>query len=481
MRTGAGPAVATRDLRMKYGPREVLQRPGSRTSAAARSSPCSARTAPARPPPSRSWRASAAAPPARSPCSAPTLTAATRRGGPGWASCSSPGATTGTGGCASCSSYLGRFYGPYGTPGRPRPRDVDDLLATVGLTAEAGARVGALSGGQRRRLDVAVGLVGRPDLLFLDEPTTGFDPQARQDFHDLIRSTVAGEEMAVLLTTHDLAEAEKLADRIVILAGGRIVAEGTAAELATQVAVDGEVRYRRGGVAHRDRVPDPTAHVRGAVRPRGPRRGARQRPGRARADAGGLLPGPGASGVRTGGARMSIPVPLRCVPVWCAPGSSSAPRSTNAGELLGWLWLPIVALGVMFVLRGTPVPGTTFSLGAQAVPGVLGFNVVFTGLLGLAMALTMDREDGTLLRAKATPNGMVGYLVGADAGRRRHWWWRRCCWCWCRPRSCSTGWSCGVRARGSPSPGCSRSGWPRPCRSARCSARRSRTRGRWAW
>jgi ABC-2 type transport system ATP-binding protein len=159
-------------------------------------------------------------------------------------------------------SYLGRFYGPYGTPGRPRPHDVDDLLATVGLTAEAGARVGALSGGQRRRLDVAVGLVGRPDLLFLDEPTTGFDPQARQDFHDLVRTTVAGEEMAVLLTTHDLAEAEKLADRIVILAGGRIVADGTAAELATQVAVDGEVRYRRGGVAHRDRVPDPTAHVR---------------------------------------------------------------------------------------------------------------------------------------------------------------------------------------------------------------------------
>jgi len=86
---------------------------------------------------------------------------------------------------------------------------------------------------------------------------------------------------------------------------------------------------------------------------------------------------------------------------------------TNFGELLGWLWLPIVALAVMFVLRDTPVPGTTFSLGAQAVPGVLGMNVVFSGLMGLAMALTMDREDGTLLRAKATPNGMIGYLVGA--------------------------------------------------------------------
>jgi ABC-2 type transport system permease protein len=90
---------------------------------------------------------------------------------------------------------------------------------------------------------------------------------------------------------------------------------------------------------------------------------------------------------------------------------------TNVGELLGWLWLPIVALVVMFVLRDTTVPGTTFSLGAQSVPGILGINVVFTGLLGLAAALTMDREDGTLLRAKATPNGMVGYLVGASLGK----------------------------------------------------------------
>ncbi|MGI5128640.1 ABC transporter permease [Pseudonocardia sp. CA-107938] len=86
---------------------------------------------------------------------------------------------------------------------------------------------------------------------------------------------------------------------------------------------------------------------------------------------------------------------------------------TSVGELLGWLWLPLVALAVMFALRDTPVPGTTFSLGAQAVPGVLAMNSVFSGLVGLAVALTMDREDGTLLRAKATPNGMVGYLVGA--------------------------------------------------------------------
>lgn len=90
---------------------------------------------------------------------------------------------------------------------------------------------------------------------------------------------------------------------------------------------------------------------------------------------------------------------------------------TSFGELLGWLWLPIVALAVMFVLRDTPVPGTSFSLGSQAVPGVLAMNSVFSGLFGLAVALTMDREDGTLLRAKATPNGMIGYLVGAISAK----------------------------------------------------------------
>ncbi|WP_073458592.1 ABC transporter ATP-binding protein [Pseudonocardia thermophila] len=158
--------------------------------------------------------------------------------------------------------HLGSFYAPYGSAARPRPCAVDDLLAVVGLADVADRRIGTLSGGQRRRLDVAVGLVGRPDLLFLDEPTTGFDPQARLEFHELVRTTVAGEDTAVLLTTHDLAEAEKLADRIVVLAGGRIVADGTATELAAQVVGDGEVRWCRGGAEHRARVSDPTAFVR---------------------------------------------------------------------------------------------------------------------------------------------------------------------------------------------------------------------------
>ncbi|GAA0247531.1 ABC transporter permease [Saccharothrix mutabilis subsp. mutabilis] len=85
---------------------------------------------------------------------------------------------------------------------------------------------------------------------------------------------------------------------------------------------------------------------------------------------------------------------------------------TSVAELLAWLWIPLAALTVMYFIGDDPVPGTGVTLGAQAIPGILGMNVVFTALLGLAMALTADREDGTLLRAKATPHGMSAYLVG---------------------------------------------------------------------
>jgi ABC-2 type transport system ATP-binding protein len=106
------------------------------------------------------------------------------------------------------------------------PAPVDDVIERVGLTAKAGARVKSLSGGQRRRLDVALGVVGRPELVFLDEPTTGFDPEARRQFWELIRD-LARTGTTILLTTHYLDEAEALADRVAVIAGGRIVAEGT--------------------------------------------------------------------------------------------------------------------------------------------------------------------------------------------------------------------------------------------------------------
>ncbi|SFT35287.1 ABC-2 type transport system ATP-binding protein [Geodermatophilus amargosae] len=159
-------------------------------------------------------------------------------------------------------TQLGGYYEPYSTPQRPRPYPVEDLLETVGLTDAADRRIVTLSGGMRRRLDVAVGIIGRPDLLFLDEPTAGFDPQARRDFHDLVHRLSDLEGTSILLTTHDLAEAERLADRILILAGGRIVADGSADELTRRVAGSSEVRWSIGGERFVHATADPTPFVR---------------------------------------------------------------------------------------------------------------------------------------------------------------------------------------------------------------------------
>jgi ABC-2 type transport system ATP-binding protein len=116
-----------------------------------------------------------------------------------------------------------------------RPRSVDDVIALVGLEEKVDARVGSLSGGQRRRVDLALGIVGRPELLFLDEPTTGFDPSARRRSWDLIES-LGADGTTVILTTHYLDEAEHLADRVGVLSRGRLIAEGAPDELINQVS-----------------------------------------------------------------------------------------------------------------------------------------------------------------------------------------------------------------------------------------------------
>lgn len=158
--------------------------------------------------------------------------------------------------------HLGRYYEPFGAPGRARPRDADELLGAVGLAEQAGQRIATLSGGQRRRLDVAIGIVGRPELLFLDEPTAGFDPEARRAFHEIVHGLVDLEDTTILLTTHDLDEAERLADRILLLAGGRIVADGSPDELARRVAGPSEVRWARGGDRFLHATQDATAFTR---------------------------------------------------------------------------------------------------------------------------------------------------------------------------------------------------------------------------
>ena len=159
-------------------------------------------------------------------------------------------------------THLGRYYAPYTTPDRPRPRATDELLEMVGLDDQADQKIVTLSGGQRRRLDVAIGIVGRPELLFLDEPTAGFDPHARREFHDIVHRLADLEDTTILLTTHDLDEAEKLADRILILAGGRIVADGSADQLARQVAGEAQVRWSRDGEHFVHATADATGFVR---------------------------------------------------------------------------------------------------------------------------------------------------------------------------------------------------------------------------
>ncbi|HEY3870855.1 MAG TPA: ABC transporter ATP-binding protein [Actinocrinis sp.] len=112
----------------------------------------------------------------------------------------------------------------------PAPRPVDEVIELVGLGEKRGSRMTRLSGGQRRRMDVALAIIGRPELLFLDEPTTGFDPSARRQFWELIHQLKAAGT-TILLTTHYLEEAERLADRVAVVAKGRVVALGTPAEL----------------------------------------------------------------------------------------------------------------------------------------------------------------------------------------------------------------------------------------------------------
>ena len=126
-----------------------------------------------------------------------------------------------------------------------KPRPVGEVAELVGLNEKLDERVRRLSGGQRRRLDLGLALIGDPELIFLDEPTTGFDPRARRQAWETIRS-LRGLGKTILLTTHYLDEAEQLADRVAVLAQGQIVASGTPAELTGAVAAT-EIRYRENG------------------------------------------------------------------------------------------------------------------------------------------------------------------------------------------------------------------------------------------
>lgn len=142
----------------------------------------------------------------------------------------------------------------------PDPRDPDEVIEAVGLTEKHKSRNLKLSGGQRRRLDVALGIIGRPRVLFLDEPTTGFDPEARRDFWELIEGLKA-EGTTILLTTHYLEEAEHLADRVAVIARGRVVACGSPAELGGRTRGLTRVHWLEDGTLHDIRTEEPTRVV----------------------------------------------------------------------------------------------------------------------------------------------------------------------------------------------------------------------------
>lgn len=149
-----------------------------------------------------------------------------------------------------------RFFADY----YKNPRNVDEVIAAVGLTEKIDAKGRELSGGQRRRLDVALGILGNPELLFLDEPTTGFDPEARRAFWELIRS-LRQAGTTILLTTHYLDEAEALADRVAVINHGQILEVATTSTLGGRDRAETKISWSENGKTHSMMTKSPTSSV----------------------------------------------------------------------------------------------------------------------------------------------------------------------------------------------------------------------------
>ncbi len=150
---------------------------------------------------------------------------------------------------------INHFSGYYSNP-----RDVEEVIHSVGLKEKESALIRNLSGGQRRRLDVALGIIGNPELIFLDEPTTGFDPEARRAFWSLIKQ-LRDDGATILLTTHYLDEAEALADRVAVINKGVIVEISTPAELGGRATSQATVQWRDGDQIKSEKSDNPTALV----------------------------------------------------------------------------------------------------------------------------------------------------------------------------------------------------------------------------
>ena len=163
--------------------------------------------------------------------------------------------TSGDAGDLTVFETINHFHGYYSNP-----REVDEVINSVGLKEKENALIRNLSGGQRRRLDVALGIIGNPELIFLDEPTTGFDPEARRAFWSLIKS-LRSDGATIVLTTHYLDEAEALADRVAVINKGVIVEISTPSELGGRATSQATVQWRDGNQIKSEKTDNPTAVV----------------------------------------------------------------------------------------------------------------------------------------------------------------------------------------------------------------------------
>jgi len=163
--------------------------------------------------------------------------------------------TSGDAGDLTVFETINHFHGYYSNP-----REVDEVINSVGLKEKEDALIRNLSGGQRRRLDVALGIIGNPELIFLDEPTTGFDPEARRAFWSLIKS-LRSDGATIVLTTHYLDEAEALADRVAVINKGVIVEISTPSELGGRATSQATVQWRDGNQIKSEKTDNPTAVI----------------------------------------------------------------------------------------------------------------------------------------------------------------------------------------------------------------------------
>ena len=277
------------------------------------------------------------------------------------------------------------------------PRDVDEVIELVGLDEKRDARVKTLSGGQKRRLDLGVALVGNPELVFLDEPTTGFDPAARRAAWDMIRALRA-LGTTILLTTHYLDEAQQLADRVAVLRDGEIVRMGTPAELIGDSGVT-EIRFRRDGEIVRVETTrsdaDPQRADDRGTRGRAHARAARGAPSHAR----GRLP----RARRRGRGKRRVTTLLHQLRFeqkifW---------RSREAAVFI--FIFPLLLYALLGSVYGDEIDGVP-AVDVLLV-GLFGYGAATTAFGGLAIMLVVRREAGVLKRLRSTPLPAPVYLL----------------------------------------------------------------------